>query len=572
MPEAGLSHKSRHTTTTVQQQHYEPQTLAWFQRVGIVLDKDGLPQQTHATRQLLEIERLRESKIQRTPSAPRYLMPDAAGQGVTRNAWSEPLTERHLRQYGRKSPVAVKARYACVSQVSSGCELVIGGKKHQSAIPAGVKVVHKDHFRDRPVPDGFLRMIERAEDMLETPFDGDAYSPPVLSLQQLVQGLYGDIFDLNRGVIEPIRRGGEIIGARPADGAIIIPAWETVRHWTGLHGTTTRAGTDLALLKGVDRLEAVSQDIRDRTGAEVDLSRVEWVVYRDGIVEGGYHPGELIVLPMLTSTDIDYAGHPPSYLQLGMEFVAMSWVIHDYHGRKFTDAAWMSMILAVIGEGYDDEAFNEFLNNLRTGKGYQRSGLPHIVHLPEGGDLKAIDTRPPVADAEFKALEEKIESGFCAIIRRHPEIVNGATFSASGPRLSGPSEEMRIRVAREEGQVADVRHIAAYLTRFVRLAVHDDLRVIATFPSADRGAVVDLANKEVADLKTVNEGCVEQGMDPMGFFMTRAEFNAASPEDKKRFGENPWNYPTNPTHLERVKFAMGLTQEAEHPGEKGQPQ
>jgi len=155
-------------------------------------------------------------------------------------------------------------------------------------------------------------------------------------------------------------------------------------------------------------------------------------------------------------------------------------------GRKFTDAAWNSMILAVIGEGYDDEGFDDFLSNYRmAGKGYQRAGKPAIVRLQEGSELKSIDTRPPVADAEFRTLQEQIEAGFCAIIRRHPEIINGKTPSASGSSLNGPSEELRIQVSREEGQVTDVRHVAAYLTQFVKLAVHPDLRVVAIFPSAD---------------------------------------------------------------------------------------
>jgi len=551
---------------------YDAETLSYFRRLGVVVDRDGLPQMTPATPALLQIERLRQTQTRRVPSAPKYLFPDAAGKGVTRNAWGEPLTDKHLRQYGRKSPVAVKARYACVSQVSSGCELIRGTKRHSSGSQAGLRVVHKNWTRDEPVPQGFEKYIRRAEDMLETPFEGDAHAPPVLSLQQLVQGFYGDTFDLNRGVIEPVRRGGDVVGLRPADGGIIIPAWDVVRRWTGYHGTLTHDGVDVSKVPASVRADVVSQDIRTRMGSSgygdpgVDLASddLEWVIYRDGVIDGGFNRGELIVLPMMTSTDIEFAGHPPSYLQLGMEFVAMSWTIHDFHGRKFTDAAWNSMILAVIGEGYDDEGFDDFLSNYRmAGKGYQRAGKPAIVRLQEGSELKSIDTRPPVADAEFRTLQEQIEAGFCAIIRRHPEIINGKTPSASGSSLNGPSEELRIQVSREEGQVTDVRHVAAYLTQFVKLAVHPDLRVVAIFPSADRGALADVLNKEVQHLKTPNQASVEQGEEPMGFYLPRAEFNKASDEDKKRYFENPNNYPVDPNYLKIVQFAMSLNKGAE---------
>lgn len=550
---------------------FDQDTLSYFKRLAITVGSDGVPRPTQATYSLLQIERLRQASQTRIPAAPKYLFPDAMGKGVTRSAWGEPLTDKHLRQYGRKAPVAVKSRYACVSQVSSGCEILPGNKRNQDGSQTGLKVVHKDHFRDEPAPKGFEKYIKRAEDMLDTPFRGDVSAPPVLSFQTLVQGVYGDVFDLNRGVIEPIRRGGEVVGLRPADGGILIPAWDVVRRWTGYYGTKTKDGRDIEKLDPATRADAVSADIRSRMEAEgyrdpgVDLSDMdlEWVIYRDGIIDGGFKRGELIVLPMLTSTDINYAGHPPSYLQLGMEFVALSWTIHDFNGRKFTDAAWNSMILAVIGEGYDEQGFNEFLNNYRVAvKGYQRANKPAIIHVADGGDIKTIDTRPPVSDAEFRGLNETCESGFCAILRRHPEIINGVTPQSGGPRLTGPSEDMRIRISREEGQVNDVRHMALYASEFVRMAVHDDLRVIAVFPSADRGAIIDVVNKEVTNLRTVNEGRVEQGLEPIGFYLPIAEYNVASDEDKKRWLENPFNYPTNPNFLKTLQFTMGLNKGA----------
>ena len=550
---------------------FGPQELAYFKRLGIVVDKNGLPQMTEATPTLLQVERLRQSQVtrQRIPSAPKYLWPDAMGQGVTRNAWGEPLTDRHLRQYGRKSPIAVKARYACVSQVSSGCGLLLGTKHTQDGSQAGVRVVHKDWSRDEAAPQGFDKYIRRAEQLLDTPFDGDSFSPAVLSLQQLIQGLYGDVFDLNRGVLEPIWRGNECIGVRPADGGIIIPAWETVQKWCGHYDTTIVGKVDLGTLDPQSQRELVSQDIRNRMvnagygDPNVDLTdpETEWVVYRDGIVDGSFKRGELIVLPMLTSTDIEYAGHMPSYLQLGMEFVAMSWTIHDFQGRKFTDGAWTSMILALIGEGYDDEGFTNFLNDYREGaKGYQRANKPHMVHLADGGDLKAIDTRPPVTDAEFVRLSEIVENGFCAIIRRHPEIVNGSISQAGGgSRLNGPSEDLRIRISKEEGQVTDVRHMAAYLTKFVRMAVHDDLRVVPVFPSADRKAVIEVLTLESLHIRTVNEFAVQQGIEPMGFYLPRSEFNVANEADRQKFLKNPYNYPHAPDFVKIQKFVAGLS-------------
>lgn len=561
--------KNRQRNTA--QSHPQPETQLpeLFRRLNVRMERDGSLRTSPETPALLQLERLRQSReyrtVDRIPSAPRYLYADAVGQGVTRNAWNEPLTDRHLRQYGRKAPVAVKARSACVSQVSSAFTVLTGKRKAMDG-QVGVRVVHKDHFRSEEVPEGFDKFISRAEEMLETPFDGDAYAPPVLSLHQLVQGLYGDIFDLNRGVLEPIRRNGEIVGVRPADAGLIIPAWDTVRLWTMRQGTTvTAAGHDLRNLTPRQRLEAVSQDLVDRRATDeyVDLTRAEWVVYRDGIVDGYFAPGEIIVLPMLTSTDTEYAGHPPSYVQLGMEFAATSWVINDYHGRKFTDAAWNSMILAVIGEGYDDEGFSEFLGNYRTSvKGYQRAGRPTVVKLPDGGDLKTIDTRPPVTDAEFKALEEKVEAGFCAIIRRHPEIINGSVHSASGPSLSGPSEEVRIRVSREEGQRTDVMHVCAYLTRYVRMGVHDDLRVIPEFPSGDRKALAEVANLEVQHTRTANEVRVERGDTPIGFFLTADELKVAPPEQQKEWKANPWNYPADPGFVTIAGYAAGFDKSA----------
>ena len=544
-----------------------PENRAYFKRLGLVPDKHGLPIATDATPQLLQIERLRQSSfirntyVGRLPSAPRYMTADAGGMGVTRNAWREPITDTHLRQYGRKSPVAVKYRQGCVSQVSACCELLIGNRRDRPD-QMGIRLGHKDRNRGDPDPEGFDKVIRIAEEILLEPHGGDYRSPPTLSFQQLIEGLYGDFFDLNRPVLEILREGDKVVGCRPGDAGVVIPAWDLVRRWTGKNGLMAD-GRNLQNITDPEKLEALANEIWKRDRVSVDLPRAEWVVYRDGQVDGAVEPGVLIVLPMQTSTDINWAGHPPSYLQLGMEFAAMSWTIWDYHGRKFTDAAWASMLIAVIGEGYDDEGFNEFLQNLRTTKGYQRAGLPHVVHVADGGDIKTVDLKPPLADAEFGKLDERVDAGFGAIVRRHPEIINGSVPSASGPRLSGPSEEMRIRFAREEGTVRDVKHMAAVISRFVRVAVHPDMRAYPVLPGPDRQSVVELWSKEM-QFRPVNQVLVEQaGEAPHGFYLPPEELAKAGDADRKKWWENPYNYPIRQDMVALVQFCMGLQKGAQ---------
>lgn len=541
------------------------ETQSYLQRLGMTLEK-GVLKASESTPVLMQIERLRQAQIQRTPSAPRYLTPDANGQGVTRNAWSEPLTDRHLRQYARKSPVAVKVRQACMSGVAATCNILADSQKG-----IGLRVGHKNQLNQKPVPKDFDNVVSYAREILQKPFKGDAHSPAVLSTQQLVQGLYGDIFDLNRGVLEPIWRGDRVIGCRPADAGIIIPAWDVVRRWVAVHAESTE---DLTKLSRPAQIEAISEKNFELTAnryglsraVNADISGAKWVIFRDGVIDGTLSHNQVIVIPQLTSTDINFIGYPPGYLQMAMEFIAMDWVVHDYHGRKFTDAAWSSMLIAVMGDGYDEEGFESFFNQMRGIKGYQRAGLPAIIKVADGGDIKTVDLKPPVTDMEFGKLKESTEAGVCAIVRRHPSIINGVIAQAGGPRLNGSNEETAIELARQEGHQLDMQHIAAYLSEFCEIFIHPDLRVWADFSTVDLKALADLHAIEVKTTKTRNEIRNETiGLKPIGFFLPAEDVAAATPEQLEEFYANPWNYPADAPILSQMQTMQAMKQAAAAP-------
>lgn len=548
---------------------------AYLEQYGIVRDDSGALQTTAATGPLVAISKLYQSGIsrhgvygnylQRVRSAPRYLYPDASGAGVSRTAYwkGEGLTPRILRQYAQKSLLATKVRSACTAGIRSATKLRIGNDRG-----AGMRVVHKDWSRSKKTPPGFEKVIAHIEDILQRPFGGDAYSPACRTLDTLCAGLYIDLFTLNMPVLEPIYNAqGYVMGCRPVDGGIVIPSWDMIRHWSQDHPAHPVTKEMEGIPNKQDKLDRLSNHLGE------DLVTAEWVIYHEGILDGTYAPGRLIVHPMQTDTDVSYFGFPPGYLQMGMEMISYDWVIHDYHGRKFTDASWLSTILAVIGDGVDSEEVDNITAQLADlALGIKKAHKPAVLPMPMGSDLKTVQLSTPQTSMEFKEDIQYYEASFCAVVRRNPEIINGTSWKPSGPSLNGGSEEYAIRLSQEQGHVADVEHIAGMLSDFVQ-KIHPDARVMAIHAGADYGAVVDLANKQVEHIWPVNE--IRNRIDgeaPIGFYLSPEDYLTASEEDKKKYWQNVYNYPADQTFIARLQFAMQYGQPQPQPGQPGEAQ
>ena len=518
---------------------------------GIIRDEHGNLHATKATGALLAINRFNRSYMQRLPAAPRYLYADAQGQGVTRTAWwrGEGYSNRILRQYATKSPLALSVSSACTAGIRAATKLRIGSDRSP-----GIKIVHKDWTRSRRTPEGFERVIEYIEEILQVPFMGDSRSPACLSLDALCAGVYSDIFTLNMGVIEPIYDArGYIKGFRPGDGGIIVPSWAIVSQWAQDH-------KDARVLETINK--ETNEELQREALSEhlgVDLVTAEWVVYRDGIVDGVYQPGRLIVHPMQTSTDINYFGFPPGYLQLMMEIIAHEFVIHDYHGRKFTDSSWLDMLLAITGEGYDEAAVDQALTDLSmNAMGYKKAKKPATVHLGADGDVKTIQLSPPATDMEFTKQLEYYKALACAIVRRNPELINSAIPRASGPSLSDGSQDYLAELARSDGHVADVEHICGMVSQAVR-KIHPDARAIVVHAGKRQDAEIDIGLKLTQHLLSRNDVLnTMTDQEPVGFWLPRDQLAEASEEELRKYWGNPYNYPSDSAFTAQVKMALPL--------------
>jgi len=506
-------------------------------------------------------DRLRDLTVSTVPSVPRHMQRDAGGVGVRKGFNKfETFSLELLRKLRERSPMLQaihSARHYQVRRMSRRW----GGRK----IDVGWHPVHKDHQdQGAKIPEGFEKYIAKAETMLERP--SHRYCP---TMGQMITQLEEDLLTINRPIVEKLYSmydKSRVVGFRPVDGAIVWPTMLWIEKWIAdtpqWHGGFNPDG-----LSNEEVIELASE------AAGWDLYGVPYCLVREGVLEGVYRAGKLVVAPIVNRTDINVAGYPPSHVEQAIEIVLSYINAWDYNATFFTRGLMAEFILGVSGDVHDED-IHAFVDMLReSAQGVRRAHQPPVMPLPVDGTLQKIDLKPNNRDMMFELWMSVLSSLCAAIYRMDMSVVNMKPWDGgSGSSLSEPSREMEIALAKEEGLQGDLQHLADTVFDPLLRTIHPDLRLKWEFGDYDPKKEAELYEVRARTSITRNEVRVAEGQMPMGFYLSDDEYQEASEEDKQKFHDNLWNMPTDPSFASsymQAKMQEQMADQEQQPQDDG---
>lgn len=485
---------------------------------GVTIDRETLERRAR--------ERARVHTMSRVPSVPRDVLRahgPAAEKGLGRR---RSLTFRQLRNLRERSLLVQAihaARRAGIRQY--------GRKWSGQEGDVGWSVRHRRHTdRDFRVPDEFKPFITRAEQIIERP--SARYCRSFMgALMQLEE----DLLTINRPAVEilpSVWDHNRIAGWRPLDGGILWPTLEWLELWVARQPGEVRT---------------VEQAIDEASAAVgFDLHGAEYALVREGNVEAVYAPGELLVEPMQTRTDIEHAGYPPGQLEdaiLAVTAFINAWVYND---SRFTKGMLAEFAIGLSGDVHHEDvsAFQEQLRQATSG--VERAHQPPIIPLPIDGLIQRIELGAAAGDMAFSEWMSAITAIACSIYRMDPSSINMKPWDSSGgPKLSESSRAEEIQSAKQEGLVGDLEHLAESVLNPIVQRIHPDL--VFVFETGENKAK---ARAELAEMRskidlTRNEIRIEHGLEPIGFYVPAEKVVKLSKEELKRYNQNPWNHTSD---------------------------
>lgn len=509
--------------------------------------------------------RSRLQTLSQVPSTPRFMNRAGGGVGVERGAVSSrALTNDQLRDLRERSPLLQVIHAARLHQVGR-----LSRKWSGRRGDIGWKVVHKDHHvADAKIPAGFDSYIQRFEALLERPAPGYHIN----STKDLLTGLEEDLLTINRPAVEVLYSAVDskrVVGFRPLDGALVWPTllyeeyWRA-RHpgWGGRYDSNTLSTPEVA--------EIMSQ------GTGFDFTRLpEYCVVRDGILEGVFERGHLIVAPVQNRTDIRYAGYPPSNVEMAAALAVAYLNAFEFNTSYFTRGMLADMILGVPAE-MGDANIDAFVDTLRQAtQGLRKAHQPVVLPMTEGHAIQKIDLKGSTnRDMQFEVQQSLLISFGTACYRMDPSSLGGIKpwSGGSGPSLSEGSRQNEVALAKEEGLQHDVGHLGDHILNELARRCHPDLRVAWEWGDFDPQKEASIYEIQCRVSSTRNEIRLVKGEAPMGFWLNPKDYEKASDKDKQRFDQNPWNWPTDPTFAQAMQAqAVQAQQEKMQEQQQQQP-
>lgn len=408
----------------------------------------------------------------------------------------------------------------------------------------GWRVVHKD-FTDpnHQPPASSLKFIQDFEALMERP------SPryKVRCTADLLVPLGEDALTLNHPVIEKIFHPSDdarVVGFRAVDAGCVMPTLDFLEHWR-------RTDTTDGLARATDG------ELADRASASLnlDLHSAEYVFLQQGIARRAYRPGHLLVGTENTRTDVEFAGWPPGRLEEALALLYAFVDTYDFNHAFFKRGFMAKFVLGYTGDAHQDDvaAFINMLGEMTLGVRNAHA----VPFLPMGrqGEFHKIDLGATPDDMAFGTWLSMIIALVCAIYRMDPSTINAQPWDAgSGPSLSAPSRGTEIALAKEEGLQGLLQHLSSSMFDELARGCHPDLRVIWEYGDFDPLKAAEVTELRVKTVITSNEARMEEGKDPLGFYLPPEKYKAGSDEERARHDDNENNWIANPT-LVQAKIA-----------------
>lgn len=543
----GRPYPARRGTDTARDSAWEALT-----KLGVEIDSSGDMKVPHDVLQRLRAERARRIAVTSVPRTERFLHRDAGGVGVAKNQDRvNMITMEGLRRIARRAPIIKVIHQARQYQIRHLCRKW-SGKKGE----VGYRVGHKrQHESGIDVPEGFAPYIKRFEAMLESP----APSYDCNTTSTLIQQLWNDLATINRPACEVIHSlldKDRVVQFAPVDGNTIWPTLLWLEKWKA-DNPTWAGGHNPEELTEEDQLELAS------VALEWDFTGAKYCVVRDGLLEGVLAPGEVLVAPIMNSTDITLAGYPPSHVELAMELITAFIRTFDYNASYFTRGMMAEFLLAIPDMHPED--VDAFLDMFREAtQGVEKAWQPPVLPYPGDGKVEKIDLRESNKEMMYEVWNALLIALCTAFYRMDPSVINAKPWSGGqGPSLSEASRIGEIELAKEEGLQGDIQHLTDGILNEIAKRCHPDLRVFWEYGDHDPVEEAELYLKRTQVDWSRNDVRVMEGKHPRGFYLDDKEYEDSGDEEKAKHDENPWNWPTDSVFASAMNSKAQMEQQKE---------
>lgn len=418
-----------------------------------------------------------------------------------------------LRQVAERSPLLAAIVSTRLHQIPRFARRSDGSKKGE----VGFRICHKlDKHKDFDVPDSFKIFCREVEEMFLKPWrvfwnDGVVYDEIEPSLAGFLQKITEDLLIINRPCIELGLDPSRVPRAFGAiDGANVIPTFAAINYLTTLNRDYPKDFRD-----NYSSYRSTMGMLSDRYKINID-ERTQYIYLSQGRPMAAFRYDELIVAPMMPTTDVTKAGYPRSMTERAMFLILAEILAMTANQRYFEFGNMAETIIGIRGQ-WEDKHITDFTNIMAANmSGLQGMHRVPVIALPNGkDDLTVIQGKQNHRDMLFDVYVQKLTNLACAVFRMHPSEINEAPRAGDNSgSMNQASQTKQINMAQEQGLESNLQHYKVSIFDPILERIHPDLCWEWDYGQNEMESIqVTLAKKEIM---TVDEMRAEQGMEPLG--------------------------------------------------------
>ena len=362
----------------------------------------------------------------------------------------------------------------------------------------GFKVLHKKHYDNKfQVPQQLLDLAADIENMIENPW---GILEPTFSgfTSRFVQ----DLCVINHPAIElGLNSKGVPIAFSMIDGGNIYPTFAALKMLLpAIESKYGRVEDKYGIITpNSNAYSKLAQYASDEF--KVNISDVTDHLYiNNGVVTAGYTSKNLLILPIMPTTDISEVGFPPSMLERSIRLILAEMLAMSYNMNYFQFGTMVDTMIGIVGD-YDDEHIQEFTEMIRLNHtGTNGAHRMPVVPLRSPDDIKIFNVKQNNRDMVYSEFMNLVTSFTCAIHGMPPEEIN-IRQNGSGKFMFEGNHDSQIQQNKEEGFSAIRQHIATCMNIGIVKRINPDLEFTWMGFDAD----VSKSRKEMA-LKELTSG------------------------------------------------------------------
>lgn len=364
---------------------------------------------------------------------------------------------------------------------------------------------------------------------------------PHPTLKDLISRLVRSELIIDRKVLYRLKnRNGKGFGAfHFVPARTVKPVAEAVRQWRQKNDPQKK----MPMRQIFDRMSAISG---------FDLYDKDFVQIMDGQILAAFTADEISIHIANPSDLENRQGFGESRLEMSLDLTNTALYAWNYNQELFK-TNYPESILTVSGD-FDKEGLDRFKQQLlgETGPG-NNWRLPVISSVAgadvEKFDVKSFKLRDTPKDMLFDQFLRMVINLKAAAYGAHPSIINFGMESGGGSGsspLSGHDPTDEIEKSEEHWFKPHLMDMCAWLTDAIIKPTYDDLKVVIEgLDSGDDKAKLDIQLEKGKAYLTRNDLRMADGAEPKGFWVADKDYAGLSDEDRKKYDENPWNFPND---------------------------